>query len=253
MIKEMLGRKFPQVRLKIKHVRLKLRYVRAKIFGIDNDFKNMTNADVFDSIYDKGIWGKNVDGSSTSGSGSHTKEIIHPYITKISNFLLEKKPSIIIDLGCGVFNIGSNFVSFADKYIACDVSNVILSRNIDKYSSLTNVEFKLLDLSKDYLPKGDVCFVRQVLQHLSNADIKRFIENLNSNQPYKYLIVTEHLPNSDNFKANLDKPSGPNNRLAIGSGVVLHKAPFNLDFSNISELLEVDEYGGKINTIVYEF
>ena len=257
MIKEVLRKNFPQVRLKIRRARMKLKYARAKIFGndfgIDNEYKNMTNAEVFDSIYNRGVWGKNVDGNSTSGSGSHTKEITYPYITKISKFLMEKKPSIIVDLGCGDFSIGSNFVSFADKYIANDVSNIILSRNIDKYSYLENVEFKLLDISKDNLPEGDVCFVRQVLQHLSNADVKSFIKKLNLNKPYKYLVVTEHLPKDDNFRANLDKISGGNIRLSIDSGVVLHREPFNLEFSNIFELLEVDYHKGKIKTIVYEF
>ncbi|BBM89279.1 hypothetical protein COTS27_00975 [Spirochaetota bacterium] len=248
MIKKVLKKIIPP--------RIQQKLGQAKMFRIGNNFKNMTNAYVFDKIYNKGTWGKNIDGISTSGIGSHTKEIIHPYITQISNFLLEKKPSIIVDLGCGDFNIGSNFVSFTDKYIACDVSNVILSRNRDKFSSLTNVEFKLLDLSKDYLPKGDICFVRQVLQHLSNADIKTFVENLNSNKPYKYLVVTEHLPNSDDFDANLDIETGPDIRLIVDSGVVLHKAPFNLDVSNISELLEVVEGiegGGRVKTTMYEF
>jgi len=235
------------------HVRLKLRRVQAKIFGIENDFKNMENPDVFDKIYREGTWGRSLDGISNSGSGSHTQEVINPYITGILSFLLEKKPSLIVDLGCGDFNIGSNFVSVVDQYIACDVSNVIQMRNRDKFSLLTNVEFKLLDLSKDDLPKGDVCFVRQVLQHLSNADIKSFSEYVNLNRPYKYLIITEHLPGNDDFRANLDKGTGASTRLMMGSGVVLHKAPFNLNFSNSSELLEVDEGGGRIKTTVYEF
>ena len=46
--------------------------------------------------------------------------------------------------------------------------------------------------------------------------------------------------------------SGAATRLLIGSGVVLHKAPFNLDVRNITNLLEVNSEGGKIQTILYE-
>ena len=147
------------------------------------------------------------------------------------------------------------FVSLTDLYIACDVSNVILRRNKDKFSSLKNVEFKFLDLSKDYLPKGEVCFVRQVLQHLSNDAIDAFVKNLNSNRLYKYVTLTEELPNIDNFKVNLDKFSGKASRASIDSGVVLHKAAFDLGFLNITDLLEVyqDEYENIIKKTIYEF
>tara|TARA_B100000989_G_scaffold229469_1_gene176348 strand:+ start:504 stop:1247 length:744 start_codon:yes stop_codon:yes gene_type:complete len=234
-------------------IRKKLRKLEAKLFGVDNDFKNMNNSDIFDKIYKEGRWGKNIDGDSISGSGSHEVNIIQPYISKVSNFLLDVKPTTIVDLGCGDFNIGKNFVKFSKKYIACDVSNEILNRNKKNFFSFNNVSFNLLDLSKDFLPKGDVCFLRQVLQHLSNIDIKNFVHNLNSIKPYKYLVITEHLPRNENFKANLDKISGSNLRLIYDSGVVLHKEPFNLNYSNIKHLHEVYEDEGRIKTIVYQF
>ena len=49
---------------------------------------------------------------------------------------------------------------------------------------------------------------------------------LNLNKPYKYLIVTEHLPKG-RFDVNLDKKSGKSIRLFVNrSGVILHKPPF---------------------------
>lgn len=234
-------------------MRVNIRKAQAKIFGIENDWKGMENSDVFDKIYDEGIWGKNADGSSTSGEGSHSPEVINPYITEISNFLSQKKTNTVVDLGCGDFNVGRNFVSLTKNYIACDVSDVILKRNKTKYHSIKNLDFRLLDLSKDTLPKGDVCFVRQVLQHLSNNHIKNFVEKINSDKPYKYLVITEHLPHNDHFVANLDKGVGANTRLMIGSGVVLHQEPFNLDVHSTTDLLEVSSEGGIIKTIIYEF
>ena len=234
-------------------IRKNLRKLQAKIFGLENEFKNMNNPEVFDKIYKERLWGENSEGLAISGSGSNNKEIIDPYISIIRDFLSKKKPSVIVDIGCGDFNIGSKFTDLAKKYIACDVSKVILEKNKEKFLSLENVSFQFFDLSKDQLPHGDVCLIRQVLQHLKNDDINLFVKKLNLNKPYKYLIVTEHLPFKRDFKPNLDKKSGKRTRLLIDSGVVLDKEPFNLMFSKVTDLIEVDEYGGKIKTIVYEF
>ena len=214
----------------------------------------MGNDLIFDNVYTEGLWGVNPNGESSSGAGSHAKAVINPYIIKIIDFLLEKRPSIIVDLGCGDFNVGKYFPAYADHYIACDVSKIILKRNKNKFSSLRNVDFRFLDLSKNDLPEGDVCLVRQVLQHLSNSDILNFVNKLNLNKPYKYLIVTEHLPKDRNFDANLDLKSGRAIRLFVNkSGVVLHKPPFNLSFTKDSNMLDVYQYGGVIKTVVYEF
>ena len=77
------------------------------------------------------------------------------------------------------------------------------------------LEFRKVNLAEDELPVGDIAFGRQVLQHLSNREIVHFAEKLNLTKPYKYIVITEHLPFSSNFIPNVDKPSGPNNRVAI--------------------------------------
>ena len=149
-------------------------------------------------------------------------EIINPYITEISKFLSQVESNTIVDLGCGD-QCWKNFVP-TKKYIACDVSNVILNKI--KYNSFSNLEFKFLDLSEDPLPKGDVCFVRQDLQHLSNENINKFVKN-KFRKSYKHIVVTEYLTQNDNFIANLDKSVGANTEHMVGSGVVLHEEPFN--------------------------
>lgn len=234
-------------------VRILLRRVQFSLFGTEKKFQGMSNSAIFNKIYEEGIWGKNIDGESISGVGSHSENIIQPYILEVSKFLLAVKPKTIVDLGCGDFNVGKNFVKFCEHYIACDVAGEILSVNEQKFISQKNTTFKLLDLTEEPLPKGDVCFVRQVLQHLSNSDIKNFVKNLQSQRPYKYLIVTEDVPLWDNFAANAEKPTGASTRLVSGSGIVLHKEPFNLDASNNSDLLQVQKNRGRVKTTIYEF
>lgn len=234
-------------------MRLIPRRIQYRFFRVNVNLKNTSNSAVFDKIYKKGIWGKNASGDPISGSGSHADEIIQPYISEVSKFLLDIKPSVVVDLGCGDFNVGRNFINLCEKYLACDVSNEILNRNRNNFSQLKNVNFCSMDLTSDHLPIGDVCFVRQVLQHLSNDDIKRFVGKLNSQKPYKYLVITEHLPLSHNFEPNVDKNTGADIRLTHDSGVVLHSEPFNLDASETIDLLNINEGNGRIKTTIYKF
>ena len=83
-----------------------------------------------------------------------------------------------------------------------------------------------MDITQDELPQADVCFVRQVLQHLSNDSIKNFIKLIKDK--YKYIIVTEHFPVTKKFVSNIDKPTGPDIRFYDNSAVVLTDPPFSL-------------------------
>jgi hypothetical protein len=89
-----------------------------------------------------------------------------------------------------------------------------------------DVEFRALDLIEDELPPAEVAFVRQVLQHPSNDQIRKFIAR--ASLTYKFLVVTEHPPSEANFKHNADKLAGPGTRMGHASGVVLTSPPFNL-------------------------
>ena len=119
---------------------------------------------------------------------------------------------------------------------------------------MANLRFEVLDIVRDPLPEGDVVFIRQVFQHLSNAHIAAVIRKLHRCPRW---IVTEHLPAGSDFVANLDKHPGLNIRLdapeAGGSGVVLTAPPFNIRPAGEQILCEVPSYGGVIRTTAYRF
>jgi hypothetical protein len=106
-----------------------------------------------------------------------------------------------------------------------------------------------LDIAADDLPSGDCAIVRQVLQHLSNAEIQLILPKLLN---FRYLIVTEHIPEGD-FKANLDIISGQGIRLKKKSGVDLLAPPFNLKVKEQKKLLSVkfNDFNGLILTTLY--
>ena len=225
-------------------IRGKIRAIQYKLLGLDYEYKGKGIEEVFDSIYRDRVWGNNEEGEPISGSGSHKLEIVGPYVEKVLLLLRELKCSTVVDLGCGDFSVGKNIVDKCSSYIACDISSVILERNRRNYRS-SNLSFRKIDLASDELPKGDIAFVRQVLQHMSNDNIKSFVNRINRSKPYRYLLVTEHLPSKRPFVANLDKTSGPNIRVGIGSGVVIDEPPFDLNFKYRDIILEMDEGSGE--------
>ena len=92
------------------------------------------------------------------------------------NVILKKfssKPNVV-DLGCGDFAVGSMLRKDCNNYIAVDILDKLINKNKKIYKNL-NVDFRTLDFTKDNLPEGDICFVRQVLQHLSNTIIIKIV------------------------------------------------------------------------------
>lgn len=177
---------------------------------------------VMKQIYENNYWGDNGD-AFYSGKGSHEKYIIEPYLNQVKTFLMSfSKPISVVDLGCGDFNIGQHLVEYTQNYIAVDIVPELINYNKKKFK-FDNLEFQCLDIAKDDLPSGDCAIARQVLQHLSNKEIGLILEKLRS---FKYLILTEHLP-EDYFIPNIDMISDRGNRTQKNSGIVITESPFN--------------------------
>jgi hypothetical protein len=219
----------------------------------DREFSRLTAKDAFTKIYTEGLWAKsnNDPDSFSSGSGSRQPNIVATYIGAVEKFItsLDQKPDVV-DLGCGDFFIGSRIRHLCRNYIACDIVDSLIARNKDIYRHM-DVDFRVLDITSDELPAGDVVFVRQVLQHLSNELILNAIPKIESN--YKYLVLTEHLPHSNSFAPNIDKPTGPDIRLRYESGVVLTHPPFNMQAKQDVVLCQADVSGTLIQTRLYQF
>lgn len=161
-----------------------------------------------------------------SGTGSHVEALVKPYLEAAQGALgeiaaIEARKPDAIDLGCGDFSVGSLLRPLCGAYIGCDIVESVIVANRKRYP---DVDFRVLDITTDDLPKGEVVFVRQVLQHLSNTHIRAVLPKLSR---YKYLILTEHLPGKD-FLPNREKMAGPHIRLEQNSGMVLTEPPFNL-------------------------
>lgn len=237
-------------------IREGIRATQTRLLGVDHQFRGLATQDVFDKVYAEGLWGRNEAGESISGSGSHDAQIVSPYVQEVSSLIRRLDCAALVDLGCGDFNVGRHFVDLCRSYVACDISKLILERNFQRYRH-AHLSFRHLNLAEDPLPPGDIAFVRQVLQHLSNAEISAFVDRLNRTRPYRFLLVTEHHPVIRDFVPNRDKPCGPGIRVGLGSGVVLDRHPFKLAHASRQVVAEVGErIGGRdalIRSTLYAF
>lgn len=213
-------------------------------------FANMSPAEVFSEIYRRKLWGSAANSQYCSGQGSHYVSIVGPYVTAVRAFLAEfaGKPDVV-DLGCGDFNVGSQLRDRCGRFIATDVVGELVARNARDFAHL-GVEFRCVDIIADDLPAAEVAFLRQVAQHLSNAQIASIIPKLSR---YRWVVVSEHLPSDPGFTANYDKALGSGVRMSNGSGVVLTEPPFNLKAVEQKTLCSVrlDEMSGMVQTIAY--
>ena len=247
MLKNIIKRFIPLFLLKI------LRKIREKI--LMRKFKKLKLRQVFEKIYNEKIWTPEIDKKKFkyySGLGSHKNRFTTEYIFKVNNFLksFKEKPSVI-DLGCGDFKVSSKIFKNSSNFIGCDIFPDLIAQNKKNYKH-NNLNFKVLDITQDQLPKADICIIRMVLQHLSNEMIHKFIKNIKNN--FKFLIVTEHFPSNEEFTANIDIISGPNIRLSKNSAVDLVKPPFKLKILESKNICKIftDNFEGYINTVIYK-
>ena len=203
---------------------------------------------VMDQIYEQHLWGGQAY-DFYSGEGSHHPDIVNPYLDVVTAFLKSHNNSLnVCDFGCGDFNIGQHLFQYTKNYIAIDIVEALIERNKRKFN-FDHLQFLCLDIAKDELPVADCAIIRQVFQHLSNAEILQITEKL---YQYKYLILTEHIP-SEAFIPNLDIISGQGIRLKHQSGVDLLEPPFNLKVKCVEVLNEIDwfDHQSKIVTKLY--
>ena len=214
--------------------------VKAKIKGsIPKDHQK-----IFSEIYANGTWGKNEGLKFYSGTGSDEKFAV-PYADTIGKFIKENNIQSVVDLGCGDFRIGKKITDLNDvTYTGIDVVADLISFNSKEFGN-ERIKFRRLNIVKDKLPESELCLIRQVLQHLSNADIEKVLKKC---RQFKYVIITEHQPIGDNIIPNMDQQIHAGIRLGMNSGVYLDKPPFNKKIEDLLVVFPEVEENSKITT-----
>jgi hypothetical protein len=210
--------------------------------------------EAFDEVYKKGMWKQ---GTSPSGFGSEGL-LADRYAEFVIAYAKKNGIRRVVDGGCGDFSIGSRLAPNFDQYSAFDVSSRIIAINKDRYADLCasgRVTFGFMDMTATTFPPTELILIRQVLQHLTNAQIQKILDNLEAST-WRRVLITEHVANpEDNQKPNVDLVSHTvRTRVSLGSGVFIDKPPFNAPANRLAIISgEVPEKGGlPAKLLVYE-
>jgi hypothetical protein len=144
--------------------------------------------DIFAEIYDTNAWRSSESKSGLGSTLAATTEIR----AALPNLLTDLGIRVLIDAPCGDFNWMQHVDLPVDEYIGGDIVSQMIDHLNAEYAN-ENRSFMVLDLTKDELPKGDALFARDLLLHLSFADIERVKANFLRSE-CKYLI-TSNYPN----------------------------------------------------------
>ncbi len=140
---------------------------------------------VFRHIYRNRTWG---DRESLSGPGSDLCETEH-LRAALPPLLKELGVRSMLDIPCGDFNWMNAMNPDVGLYIGAEVVPELVEHCREKYAR-PGREFRVLDITRDTLPKVDLIFCRDCLGHLSNRFAAAALRNIKSSGSTWLLITT---------------------------------------------------------------
>lgn len=191
------------------------------LLSLNTMIATMSNKELFNLIYKQNKW---PDSESRSGKGSGLRET--PIIRSILPDVLKKiNAKSLLDAGCGDFFWMKELdLSCLDLYIGADIVADVIEQNNQKYGN-TKRRFIELDITSDSIPQVDIVLCRDCLQHLSNEDIFKAINNLKKSKS-TYLLASNAWTKNQNFNIPQDPKLALTWRVT-GNGRNLQLPPFN--------------------------
>jgi SAM-dependent methyltransferase len=165
-----------------------------------NAVKQQQLTDTFNRIYSEGTWGKDVAGKGTSGAGS-TLEITREYRVYVEDFMKKHSIKSVVDAGCGDWSF-SSAIDWGDaSYLGIDIASDVIAAVRNKHEK-GRIKFQVGDIT-DELPPAELLISKDVLQHVSNDLVHKFIRNNLRKGKYKWVILT-----NDRGSENRDVATG---------------------------------------------
>jgi SAM-dependent methyltransferase len=169
-------------------------------------------AQVFRDIYGRHHWSGSESASGAGATPDQTRELRR----LLPALLSELGVATMLDLPCGDYGWMRTFELPLERYIGADLLPEVVEPLAAGFGDDRH-EFRVLDLTRDPLPRADLLFCRDCLVHLSYADIRRALRNaVRSGIPY---LLTTTFPAEE---ANEDIVTGD------WRVIDLERAPFNL-------------------------
>ena len=148
---------------------------------------------IFTDIYEKNIWGDNNHEAynGSSGGGSEVGYNKDTYIPFLKKFITDHSIKKVVDLGCGDFKCGKLIYDDLDiEYTGYDAYGKIIDYHL-KQHPLPKYSFIHLDFCNNpsHIINGDLCILKDVLQHWSLQDIYKFLDYVIENNKFKYILI----------------------------------------------------------------
>jgi SAM-dependent methyltransferase len=200
--------------------------------SIRKQYARLSVADAFAETYRNRLWGE-AEGEEFCSGGGSSERFSAPYVEYVARLIADNGVSAVVDLGCGDFRVGRRICKQQlVRYTGVDVVPDLIAYNRSRFGS-DRIDFVSANIIEDELPDGQLCMIRQVLQHLSNDQISRVITKC---RKYPYLLITEDVYAGSGMRPNLDHTHGPDNRLCKRSGVYVDLPPYNLRAEAVLEM-----------------
>jgi SAM-dependent methyltransferase len=191
----------------------------------------------FDTIYKDATWGTNLGSAGTSGFGSmvHTTIVYRAFL---ETFMTDNNVHSVVDAGCGDWEFSQAIDWTGIDYKGYDIVGSVIDHDKQKYAK-PNIQFFTGDVVETDLPPADLLIVKDVLQHLPNADVKKFLAK--QVPKYKHVLLT----NTTN-KLTLTSPN-PDIKVGEHRPLDLTRPPF--DVHGFKMLTYWD--GGNMHQVLY--
>lgn len=155
--------------------------------------KLASNEGLFTLIYDNNLWGEN---ESVSGPGSTLAATVN-IRNALSSLFNKYNIQSVLDIPCGDFNWMQHVDLSGIHYIGADIVDELIYKNNQAFAG-SNINFQVLDLINDPLPKSDLVLCRDGLVHLSDKEIFKTIRNI-KNSGSKYFLTTSFIEKEFNM------------------------------------------------------
>lgn len=165
-------------------------------------------------LYKIGIWNVNVgDYSESVHLEKHCAAVARhndlPY-SDIIKLIDDLQIKILLELPCGYSSWLKNIQIELEQYIGCDIVEQIVRKNRQEFAS-NKVRFEVINFSIDNLPKADLIFSRDLLNHLSLEEAFKVIANFKKSGAKYLLAMTNNdigqnneLMKNENFERELN-------------------------------------------------
>lgn len=172
---------------------------RAKRAEVER-FRRQSRGEVFREIYETRKWG----GDSVSGKGSGM-ERTHRIRQWLPGLLEELQVTSILDVPCGDHDWIATLDLGGREYIGVDIVPALIERNREKYP---HRRFEVIDVCQSPLPDADFVLCRDLLVHLSLADVDAALANLLAVRGRYFMCTT-----FPGIGKNVDSVTGKHRRL----------------------------------------